>query len=157
MANKAASLIRYAKLEGIGWRRGNLIKAKNGRYRPSGEEFCRTQYLRKVAADAHEGGHTWRLLHQHCPPRLSMAGLHSATGLEVDAIRHQSPSHENSVVTVALPYILRQYHERRLALALFRLSTVILLIFAYLVDEAFLEQSLADERNEPRILAVIGF
>ena len=34
MANKAASLIRYAKLEGIGWRRGNLIKAKNGRYRP---------------------------------------------------------------------------------------------------------------------------
>jgi integrase len=34
MANKAASIIRYAKLEGIGWRRGNLIKAKNGRYRP---------------------------------------------------------------------------------------------------------------------------
>jgi integrase len=34
VANKAASLIRYAKLNGIGWRRGNLIKAKNGRYRP---------------------------------------------------------------------------------------------------------------------------
>lgn len=34
MANRTASLIRYANLEGIGWRRGTLIKAKNGRYRP---------------------------------------------------------------------------------------------------------------------------
>ena len=47
-------------------------------------------------------------------------------------------SHENSVVTDALPHILRQYHERGLAFALLHLAAVILFIFANLVDEAFL-------------------
>jgi hypothetical protein len=34
MANRIATLIRYAKLPELGWRRGTLVKAKNGQYKP---------------------------------------------------------------------------------------------------------------------------
>jgi hypothetical protein len=34
MANRKATLIRYAKVTGRDWRRGPLVKAKNGRIRP---------------------------------------------------------------------------------------------------------------------------
>ena len=34
MANRKASLIRCARVPGVGWRRGILIKAKNGRFKP---------------------------------------------------------------------------------------------------------------------------
>jgi len=34
MANRKATLIRYAKLPELGWRRGTLVKAKNGQHKP---------------------------------------------------------------------------------------------------------------------------
>jgi hypothetical protein len=34
VANRKASLIRCAKIPGQGWRRGILIKTKNGRIKP---------------------------------------------------------------------------------------------------------------------------
>lgn len=34
MANRVATLVRNANIKGIGWRRGNLVKSKNGRYKP---------------------------------------------------------------------------------------------------------------------------
>ena len=34
MANRTATLVRNANLPGIGWRRGNLIKSRNGRFKP---------------------------------------------------------------------------------------------------------------------------
>jgi len=34
MANRTSSLVLNANIPGIGWRRGKLIKAKNGRYKP---------------------------------------------------------------------------------------------------------------------------
>jgi integrase len=34
MANRKATLIRYGKVAGVGWRRGPLVKARNGRIRP---------------------------------------------------------------------------------------------------------------------------
>ena len=45
MANRVATLIQNANLPGIGWRRGNLIKSKNGRFKPgymlySGQEYA---------------------------------------------------------------------------------------------------------------------
>jgi hypothetical protein len=45
LANCAATLIRNANLPGIGWRRGNLIKARNGRIKPgvmhyNGQEYA---------------------------------------------------------------------------------------------------------------------
>ncbi|HUD56564.1 MAG TPA: hypothetical protein VMR02_15150 [Terracidiphilus sp.] len=34
MANRVATLVRNANIEGIGWRRGNLVKSRNGRFKP---------------------------------------------------------------------------------------------------------------------------
>ena len=34
MANRTASLVRNAKVPGVGWRRGKLVTAKNGRVKP---------------------------------------------------------------------------------------------------------------------------
>lgn len=34
MANRKATLIRYGKVAGLGWRRGPIVKARNGRIRP---------------------------------------------------------------------------------------------------------------------------
>jgi integrase/recombinase XerD len=48
MANRTATLIRYAKLPNVGWRRGTLVKAKNGQFKPgfmiyNGQEFEASQ------------------------------------------------------------------------------------------------------------------
>ncbi|MGA2167519.1 MAG: hypothetical protein ABSG62_04865 [Terracidiphilus sp.] len=45
MANRVATLVRNANLPGIGWRRGTLIKSKNGRFKPgymvyNGQEYA---------------------------------------------------------------------------------------------------------------------
>lgn len=45
MANRVAKLVRNANLDGIGWRRGTLVKSKNGRFKPgymlySGQEYA---------------------------------------------------------------------------------------------------------------------
>jgi hypothetical protein len=34
VANRVATLVRNANIEGIGWRRGNLVKSRNGRFKP---------------------------------------------------------------------------------------------------------------------------
>ncbi|MGD0010143.1 MAG: hypothetical protein ABSE93_16550 [Terriglobia bacterium] len=34
MANRKATLIRCAKVPGLGWLRGSLVKTKNGRIKP---------------------------------------------------------------------------------------------------------------------------
>ena len=44
MANKVATLIRNANLPGIGWRRGTLIKSKNGRIKPDAMLYNGVEY-----------------------------------------------------------------------------------------------------------------
>jgi hypothetical protein len=44
MANRTATLIRYAKLPKIGWRRGTLVKAKNGQYKPGVMVYNRQEF-----------------------------------------------------------------------------------------------------------------
>jgi hypothetical protein len=45
MANRKATLIRCAQVPGLGWRRGNLIKTKNGRIK-SDYMFVGTEFTR---------------------------------------------------------------------------------------------------------------
>ena len=44
MANRTATLIRNANIPGIGWRRGTLIKSKNGRYKHGCMMYNGTEY-----------------------------------------------------------------------------------------------------------------
>lgn len=44
MANRAASIIRYANLKNIGWLCGNLITARNGRIKPDFMLYNGTEY-----------------------------------------------------------------------------------------------------------------
>jgi hypothetical protein len=44
MANKVATLIRKAKLPGIGRRRGTLIQSKNGRIKPDAMLYNGIEY-----------------------------------------------------------------------------------------------------------------
>ena len=43
MAN-SASLVRYARLPGVGWRRGTLVQGKNGRIKPNAVLCCGIEY-----------------------------------------------------------------------------------------------------------------
>jgi len=44
MANRTATLIRYAKLPNLGWRRGTLVKAKNGQFKPGVMIYSGTEH-----------------------------------------------------------------------------------------------------------------
>jgi len=48
--NTKASLVRYARIEGIGWRRGSIVTSKNGRVKPNAMLYANKEYL--IAADS---------------------------------------------------------------------------------------------------------
>jgi integrase len=49
--NRAASLVRYAKVENLGWRRGSIVSSKNGRVKPDAMTFNGKEY--PIPASSH--------------------------------------------------------------------------------------------------------
>lgn len=49
--NRAASLVRYAKIENLGWRRGSIVSSKNGRVKPDAMMYDRKEY--RIPASSH--------------------------------------------------------------------------------------------------------
>jgi hypothetical protein len=51
MTNKAASLLRYAKLDGLGWRRGSLATHRNGKHNPAAMIYTGVEHI--IPANSH--------------------------------------------------------------------------------------------------------
>ena len=49
--NRAASLVRYAKIENLGWRRGSVVSSKNGRVKPDAIIYAGKEY--RIPATSH--------------------------------------------------------------------------------------------------------
>jgi hypothetical protein len=72
MANRTAVIIRNANIPGIGWRRGTLIKSKNGRYRDG--------YMLYNGAEHHAPQGTYQVRHY-----VGTKAVYTTVGNDLDA------------------------------------------------------------------------